>query len=272
MLSSELVSTIVSCNWLHQNLHLENLIVLDTSVNTEDSRLAECIPNSIHFDLKVKFTDSKAKFPNTIPSKEQFETEARRLRINNDSVIVVYDNKGIYWSARVWWLFKTFGFKNIAVLDGGLPEWKKEGYEMQQGYKSTRFKMGDFSAEYNTSKMLYYRDMREASKNEAYKIIDARSEERFKCLIPEPRTGLRSGTIPNSENLPYTNLLDGNCLKPKDELISIFNTFTINEKPLAFYCGSGITACILALAAEISGYDQIGVYDGSWTEYGTLTT
>ena len=133
-------------------------------------------------------------------------------------------------------------------------------------------KSGDFSATYDTAKMCYFDDIIEVAKDKHILILDARSEERFKGLAPEPRKGLRSGTIPNSENLPYTDLLSGHCLKSKQELKTIFKTFIIGEKSLTFSCGSGITACILALAAEISDYKQITVYDGSWTEFGTLTT
>lgn len=271
MPNNELASTIVSCDWLQKNLDSERLIILNTSIKTDGFGLDDCIPNSRYFDLKGKFTDSKARFPNTIPSKEQFEAEARSLGINNNSTLVVYDDKGIYWSARVWWLFKTFGLENIAVLDGGLPEWKKNNYKIVP-LADNHWNSGNFSAAYDASKMLYFNEMLKASTNDKVKIIDARSEERFKCLISEPRIGLRGGTIPSSENLPYTNVLNSNCLKSKDELITIFNTFTMEEKSLIFYCGSGITACILALAAEISECKQIAVYDGSWTEYGTLTT
>ncbi|MBR9845838.1 MAG: sulfurtransferase [Algicola sp.] len=265
-----LVSTIVSCKWLYDNRHLEHLIILDASEHASASE--EHIPNSRYIDLKEKFSDTKAKFPNTIPSQHQFQEEAQQLGINDNSIIVVYDNKGIYWSPRVWWLFKAFGFKTIAVLDGGLPEWKRLGYETVASERENNWTTGHFSAVYDASKMCYFDDISELSKNEKVKILDARSEARFKCVAPEPRIGLRSGTIPNSENLPYTILLDGHCLKPKQELKRVFDTYKIEKKSLTFSCGSGITACILALAAEILDYKYISVYDGSWTEYGTLTT
>jgi thiosulfate/3-mercaptopyruvate sulfurtransferase len=266
-----LVSTIVSCKWLHDHLHVEKLIILNASEQAEQFNDGY-IPNSRCIDLKGKFSDTKAKFPNTIPSQQQFQNEARKLGINNDSIIVVYDDKGIYWSPRVWWLFKTFRFKTIAVLDGGLPEWKRLGYKTTTSIQDNSYKTGNFSATYDASKMCYFDDIIELSKNDTVKILDARSEARFKCLEPEPRKGLRSGIIPNSENLPYTVLLDGNCFQSKQQLKRIFDSYTIEKKSLTFSCGSGITACILALAAEISEYKKLTVYDGSWTEYGSLTT
>ena len=269
---SHLVSTIVSCKWLKDNRHLDQLILLDASAKTDVSTSENYIPNSRCIDIRGKFSDINSEFPNTIPSQEQFQNEAQQLGINNDSIIVVYDDKGIYWSPRVWWLFKTYGFKNIAVLDGGLPEWKRLGYETSASLNVFSWELGDLSAKYDASKICDFDAILNLSSNNNVKILDARSKERFECLVPEPRKGLRSGTISNSENLPYTNLLNGNCLKPKQDLTTIFDTFTIGEKLLTFSCGSGVTACILALAAEISDYKKITVYDGSWTEYGTLTT
>ncbi|MDT0558810.1 sulfurtransferase [Ichthyenterobacterium sp. W332] len=265
-------SPIVSCNWLHKNLHLENLVLLDASVKSNvPESLSEYIPSSIPLDIKGKFSDVSGKFPNTMPSLEQFQHEAQKLGINNNSLVVVYDDKGLYWSPRVWWLFKIFGFSNVYVLDGGLPEWKARGFKVVSSSDTRAHLVSDLSVKYDNDKMCFYKDIKELTDNPNVLILDARSQDRFECKVPEPRDGLRSGTIRNSKNLPFTQLLDGNCLKPKAELKTIFDTFESNDKSLVFSCGSGITACILALAAEIAGYEKLSVYDGSWTEYGTLT-
>ena len=91
--------------------------------------------------------------------------------------------------------------------------------------------------------------------------------------MDEPRAGLRRGTIPNSENLPYTELFEGNTFKSVDDLSVIFSNLVKERLNLCllFSCGSGITACILALAATLCNYKNLKVYDGSWTEYGSLT-
>ena len=269
-------SQLVTVKWLHQNLENDKLIVLDATIRKiSDSGVLsseEWIPNTRYFDLKGIFSDTKAKFPTTLPSQQQFQQEARALGVHQDSIIIVYDTKGIYSSARVWWLFKTFGFENVAVLDGGLPEWKRFNYKTVTSLDGPNWKQGNFLAYYQPEHMCFFKHISEMSEDSTCLILDARSEERFKGVASEPRAGLRSGTIPNSENLPYTNLLDGNCLKSKEELKTIFNTFKIEDKSLTFSCGSGITACILALAADILEYEKLAVYDGSWTEYGTLTT
>ena len=121
----KMTSPIVSFEWLQNNLEAENLVVLDGTINKVFNASLKQIPKARLFDIKKKFSDTSNPFPSAFPSEEQFQKEARLLGVNNDSAIVVYDDKGIYSSARVWWLFKTFGFKNIAVLDGGLPEWTR---------------------------------------------------------------------------------------------------------------------------------------------------
>jgi thiosulfate/3-mercaptopyruvate sulfurtransferase len=266
----DLNTSLVSGKWLKTNLEASNLIVLDATINKVINKTSERIPNARFFDIKKKFSDVNAIFPSTLPSTVQFQTEARALGINQDSLIVVYDDKGIYSSARVWWLFKTFGFDNVAVLDGGLPEWESSGFKVE-AYTEKVYPKGDFEAIYNSKLMTNFKGVNTYSRESKTLIIDARSDTRFKCLVDEPREGLRRGTIPNSVNMPYTAILNGNIMKSKAELSTIFNTLVEDNTKLVFSCGSGITACILALAATICDYKNLVVYDGSWTEYGTLT-
>jgi len=118
--------------------------------------------------------------------------------------------------------------------------------------------------------MQFFKDVKQASKTKSHTNIDARSAGRFNCTVPEPREGLRMGTIPNSVNLPFTDLLVDGVLKPKAALETAFSTLAHKEDPIIFSCGSGLTACVLALVATISGYKNLSVYDGSWTEWGSL--
>ena len=119
--------------------------------------------------------------------------------------------------------------------------------------------------------MTDFKGVNKLSEDSESLIIDARSRNRFNCIVDEPRKGLRRGTIPNSKNLPYTELLEGYKMKSKAELLKIFNNLVEDKTRLVFSCGSGITACILALAATLCNFKDLVVYDGSWTEYGTLT-
>ncbi|GAA3606018.1 sulfurtransferase [Flavivirga amylovorans] len=267
--SISISSPIVSVEWLHKNLIASNLVILDGTINKVFDATQVQIPNSRFFDIKKKFSDINGPFPSTFPTEEHFQREARALGINKNSAIVVYDDKGIYSSARVWWLFKSFGYDNIAVLNGGFPAWKKANYDTE-AMKKYDGELGDFIANYKPENMTFFNAMKEASKNKTHRIIDARSERRFNGLEPEPREGLRTGTIPNSVNLPYTDLLDAGELKSREIIETILNKRVHKKDPVIFSCGSGITACVLALGAHMSGYKNISVYDGSWTEWGSL--
>jgi len=207
---------IVSVKWLQQHLENQHLVVLNATLIDFNELAIQQIPKSRFFDIKQKFSDVTSSFPNTCPSSEQFTCEAQKLGINNDSCIVVYDEKGIFSSARVWWLFKAFGYTNVAVLNGGLPEWQNQGFPTE--------KISVFTGD--------------------------------------------SGNF--TANYPYESLLNNGILNDDATLKASLQTIAQPEDQITFSCGSGITACILALSAEISGYKHISVYDGSWTEWGTL--
>ncbi len=274
MMSKLVLETdLVSVDWLKVHLNAENLIVLDATIgkiiDVKSSNKSMQIQNARFFDIKKKFSNTEAEFPNTFPSEIQFETEAKALGINNDSAIIIYDDKGIYSSARAWWLFKCFGHDNVAVLDGGLPEWVTKGFKVSHEHLK-EIKIGDFKAKIKPEGIINIKTLQRIVEDKSCIIIDARSAERFNSEVPEPREGLRRGTIPNSINIPFLDLLENGVFKPVDKLKSIFNKKSSKEKELVFSCGSGITACVLALGATLSGYDKLSVYDGSWTEYGTL--
>ncbi len=267
-------NAIVDCNWLHRNLDYPELIVLDATISQISSQKQPTatnvkIPKARFFDLKNTFADNHAPFPNTMLSAESFQKKVRELGLNNESCIVLYDQLGIYASPRAWWMFKAMGAKNVAVLDGGLPKWQQQGFETTESYE-TNFLKGNFNALPKKNLFVNHHSVLQAISNVDMQIIDARSERRFMGLEPEPRSGVKSGHLPNSINLPYTRILADSQLKSKEDLKELFKNLNTNKKPMIFSCGSGITACILALAAEISGYDKIQVYDGSWTEWGSL--
>lgn len=272
---SKLKSSLVSVDWLAENLHNNDIVILNATIPKVSVNLTESIsiqiPNARFFDLKNDFSNTEADFPNTVPSVDKFNKSAQSLGINNSSTIIVYDEYGIYSSARAWWLFKAFGHSNIAVLDGGLPAWIEKRYEVEnkKAYKETK---GNFQGTLNKNYFSFFEDILIEQDSFNHLIVDARAKNRFQGKMPEPRKGLRSGHIPNSVNLPYQELLTESKMKSLDELKIIFDAINEKNKVMVFSCGSGVTACILALGAELSGHQSLSVYDGSWTEYGTLTT
>ncbi|KAB8153599.1 sulfurtransferase [Kordia sp. TARA_039_SRF] len=264
---------IVSVDWLQEHLSATNLVILNGTipkvVNPEYQGETHQILNARFFDIKKVFSDTTAQFPNMMLDAATFTEKAQKLGINQDSVIVVYDELGIYASPRVWCMLKAMGFHNIAVLDGGFPAWKAKNYptEFKKTYTGNR---GDFQATATLPLFKNHATMLQVVENGKSVIVDARSAARFSGQVPEPRKGLRSGHIPTSKNLPYTEVLQNHHFKSKIDLQNIFSSFLQDNSPFVFSCGSGITACILAVAAELADYTDYAVYDGSWTEWGTL--
>ncbi|GLR16387.1 sulfurtransferase [Portibacter lacus] len=252
---------IKSVDWLHAHLNDENIIILDASLKAKKERVCQ-IPNARYFDLPGKFSDISSQFPNTMPSASQFEKEARALGINNDSTIIIYDNMGVYSAPRVWYMFKSMGHQDVHVLDGGLPAWEDRQFTTED-LSNEKYESGDFTAKFNEDSIKSTFDILQNIDSRKSQLIDARSEGRFNGTAPEPRAELKSGSIPGSVNIPFSRVLENGKYKSKSELEQIFNP----EKPMIFTCGSGLTACILLLAAEIAHDHPKSVYDGSWTEW-----
>ncbi|WP_286500477.1 sulfurtransferase [Empedobacter falsenii] len=264
-------SPIISAQELQDNLHLNNLIILDCTIDKVGQSIRDqelkLIPNSLFFDLEGKFSDHSSQFPHTLVDEETFTKEAQNLGINQDSIIVCYDRWGVYSSPRVWWMFKSMGHKEVYVLDGGLPLWQENNFDTISTYFQPTVK-GNFIADFQSNWFVDTQVMLNAINDDSKTIIDARSEGRFKGTSPEPRQGLRSGHIPTSKNLFFENVLADTTYKSKEELKAIFEKLTDSSKENIFSCGSGITASVLALASTIAGFDEVKVYDGSWSEWG----
>lgn len=267
-------SSLVSVTWLHKYRNAENLIILDATLpmvtlkKEVENPIKKRIPNARFFDIKTEFSDPEGAFPNTMLSANVFEKQAQRLGVNKDSCVVVYDDHGIYSAPRAWWSFKAMGFHNIAVLDGGLPAWISEGLEIEDPFSST-FSKGDFESDQGRELFVNAKDVLEYINNPVISILDARSTERFYGRAEEPRVGVRSGHIPSSKSFPYGTVLSSGKLKSKEVLSKLYSDSNPNANKIVFSCGTGITACVLALGADIAGYQNIAVYDGSWTEWGS---
>lgn len=268
------MEAIVSTKWLNENLNKENLIVLNASQKDNKSGLKTDfekvqIKGSIFFDLKNIFSDKESDLPNMLPSPQGFESEARKLGIHKNSKIVVYDNIGIFSSPRVWWMFKVMGHDNVSVLNGGLPKWKNEGYEIES-FQNNLNGQGDFEVRYKPEMVKSMKFIKNNLKKENAILIDARSEDRFNGIATEPREDLRSGHIPKSINIPFQKVLDDRIYKSRTELSKLFKDMCIDDRPLTFTCGSGLTACIVLLASELIMKNHKSIYDGSWTEWAQI--
>lgn len=264
-------SHLVSAAWLHEHLHDHDLIVLDASIpatatgavaDVQDSRIL----GARFFDLKGVFSDPASPYPNTITSPEQFQNGCRALGINNSSTLVVYDSMGIFSSPRAWWLLQSMGHQQVMVLDGGLPAWVSAGFPVEDAVDRD-YEQGDFQVQFDSQSVRNYADVLESIHSKEQILIDARSAGRFSGTEAEPRKNLKSGHIPNSINIPYEEVLDGSKYKTSRELTELFASHSLGEQELIFSCGSGMTACIVLLAAQSLLENKLSVYDGSWTEW-----
>ncbi len=263
---------VVTATWLFENIENPNLVILDASPRENKSKLVPEFTNiqikgARQFDMERVFLDKENPIPNMIPDEKVFEEACRKLGINNNSLIVVYDNLGVYTSPRAWWMFKTMGHSQIAVLDGGLSAWKNENLPMEPIQKNETFS-GNFKANYQSVLVIDANTLLKNIDSKKFQVIDARSQERFHGLIPEPRENMSGGHIPNSINLPFETVLEKGKIKSKQELTKIFNNLNIENQSLVFTCGSGITACIILLASELVSKNKNVLYDGSWAEWG----
>lgn len=266
--------TLVSTEWLASHIASPDIRVIDASWylpqagrDPKAEYEATHIPNARFFDID-EISDSQSDLPHMAPPAEKFISRMRAMGIGDGHQVVVYDGAGISSSARVWWLFQLFGKTDTAVLDGGLPKWLAEGREVEDMPPILRDR--HITVRRNALLIKDVTQVAAASKLKEAQILDARSEGRFNGTEPEPREGLRTGHIPNSINLPYSRLLNGDgTMKSPDELAAILAESNVDMKsPVITTCGSGVTAAIINLALERLGHKQHALYDGSWAEWG----
>lgn len=267
------MSPLVSPQWLAERLEQPNIVVLDSSLEFQipsetEKDWTNKIPGARRFDYDKDFCDTQSPLPHMMPSEARFNQLAQELGINNDSIIVVYDNSGTFASPRAWWMFKAFGHEQVYILNGGLTEWKAYGYSVTRNYAKPTNK-GNFSRPLLPNYFVNADYVKSKINDNKSLTVDARSLARFLSKVQEPRPGIRSGHIPNSYCIPFSELIDGHKLKPTNDLAAVLNHALNKEsEEYLFSCGSGVTACIVLLAALICGYENLAVYDGSWTEWG----
>lgn len=265
---------IVTAEYLKDHFNDPELIILDASEKDNKSNLKSAYPNlaiqsARFFDSQNTFKDRKNSIPNMIPTSEVFDEGCRKLGINKNSKIVIYDNLGVYNSPRAWWMFKVMGHADVSVLDGGLPEWIRLGYKTQSISKQ-KFSLGNFKSNYQPHLIKNHHQILENLSTREFRLIDARSNGRFHANSPEPRVDLKGGHIPNSLNLPFSEVVKNGKYLSKSRLEEIVRELNLGDETLVFTCGSGITACIILLAIEQVKSNPKALYDGSWSEWGQL--
>ncbi|WP_459779056.1 sulfurtransferase [Photobacterium sp. R1] len=271
---------LVSTDWLQRECQNPHLIVLDAtmaSITGENDEVArrKYIPGAVIFDIHGQFSDPASPLPHTVPDDDAFQRAVNQLGLRPDSVIVIYDAKGIYSAPRAWWLLKLMGHQQVYVLNGGLPGWLAEGKPVTD-VPATSVAGRDWQPKWQAKRqpawIAGWPDIVQVAGLPGHHVIDVRAAERFSGQQPEPRPELRSGHIPHAVNLPFAGFLEGGRYLALHRLRARFEEQQIHPNDrLYFSCGSGVTACIGFLAAYQCGYKNLAVYDGSWAEWGQRT-
>lgn len=272
---TEPLPPLVSTEWLEQRLGRERLVVVDASWYLPDSgrdaaaeHQARHIPGAVFLDLDA-VSDTGSPLPHMLPRPDDFAQRMSVLGLSDEDDVIVYDGSGVNLSApRVWWMFRLMGHRRAAVLDGGLLKWQREGRRLESG--PVRRGRGRFTVRAGSGRVVDAEQVREALARGTAQVVDMRSSGRFEGTEPEPRPGIRGGHIPESRNLPFSELVagDGTVLPPESLQRKLEAAGVATDRPIVATCGSGVSACALIHALHLLGRDDVALYDGSWTEWG----
>lgn len=267
------MDALVTTEWLANELAAPDLRVVDASFfATDPSRdpaadyEAAHIPGAVFMDL-AEIADTASPLPSMLPSPEKFASRMQSLGLGDGSRIVLYDNSPHHTAARAWWMLRTFGAHDVAILDGGFAKWQAEGRPVASGKETLRHR--HFTVWADDKGVRTLDQMKANVDSGTEQVMDARSAPRFDGTEPDPRPATMPGHIPGSKNIPYTRLFnDDGTWKRGEALAAVFAEADIDlAKPVVATCGSGITAAVLVFGAHLLGANA-ALYDGSWSEWG----
>jgi thiosulfate/3-mercaptopyruvate sulfurtransferase len=199
-----------------------------------------------------------------LPAPVDFERVARAAGIGAGTRVVAYDDAEVGGAARLWWLLRHFGHVEVAVLDGGLAAWVEAGGPLESGRPQVR--AGDFAARPRTRDVAGAEELLRRVGDPALALLDARAPERYHGEV-EPVDPV-AGHVPGARNAPLAALAPGGRYREPDELRSLLEAAGADgSRELVAYCGSGVTACGVLLAAELAGLGEGRLYPGSWSEW-----
>lgn len=283
-----LTSPLVSTQWLADHLGADELVVLDASVHTAGTGLETTwqtardsyeqrghVPGARYADLVEAFSTPDAEVPFTRPGAERFESAAGDLGVTNTSTVVVYDDSVGEWSARLWWIFRSFGFDSVAVLDGGFTKWRDEGRPVRVGALRSAPKSASTPASHvgdATATTTFLAGEERPLWADHERVLRAVSGEQPASLVfaaPESALGAEHPPIvPGSTPITVDTLVDPttNAYLRRPALEQAFAS-VLDADEIVTYCGVGSAACVDALALTVLGHEKVRVYDGSLLDW-----
>lgn len=271
------MDSLVTTEWLAGEMGANDLRVVDATYfaalpgaaprDAAAEYEAAHIPGAVFMDL-AELRDTGSDLPMMLPSAEKFASRMQSLGLGDGSRVVLYDNSPLHTAARAWWMLRTFGAHDVAILDGGFAKWRAEGRDIASGRESLRHR--HFTVWADDSGVRTLDAMKANIDSRAEQVADARSAARFTGEEPDPRPATHAGHIPGSKNLPYGELFnEDGTWKSSGALKAAFEDAGIDvTRPVATTCGSGLTAAVLAFGLHLLGNKQVALYDGSWSEWG----
>ncbi|MDI6442368.1 3-mercaptopyruvate sulfurtransferase [Cronobacter dublinensis] len=268
-------SFFVASHWLAEHIDDPEIQILDARMapagqehlrDMAQEYRAGHLPGALFFDIEA-LSDHASPLPHMMPRPETFAVAMRELGVNDDKHLIIYDEGNLFSAPRAWWMLRAFGVQNVSILAGGLAEWQRDGFPLQEG--AVEAPEGEFEAKLDEPQIKRLTDVLLASHENTAQIVDARPAARFNAEADEPRPGLRRGHMPGALNVPWTELVVKGQLKTTDELNAIFARQGVNlHRPIITSCGSGVTAAVVTLALATLGASDVTLYDGSWSEWG----
>ncbi len=257
---------LVDVRWLSERLADADLRLIDfrwylsgPRTGREDFERGH-IPGAVFVDLE-DVTGAPGPGRHPLPSREQFQSVMRAAGVSQSSRVVVYDQTRGYAAARLWWLLRAFGHRQVAVLDGGADAWPGPW-----ATDPTLPEPGDFVAEGPAPAGFVDYQLARASQGRAL-FLDARAPERYRG-DSEP-IDAQAGHIPGARSAFYADILAGDGrLLPAARLREHFAALGVgDDREVVVYCGSGVSACLDLLALEVAGLPGARLYEGSWSDW-----